>query len=154
MEIADIFVVNKADREGADRVVQAVAASLSLHAPAAGEWRPPIVKTEATTGAGVDTLWAEIRRFREHASERRAARRRARDERRLRDLVAHRFLQHVETSLPAGAWDGLVDRVMRRELDPYSAADAVLRAVVPSAAGAPSHAGAAVPPQAARTDRR
>ena len=57
MEIGDIFVVNKADREGADRVVQAVASNLSLKTYGASEWKPPILKTEATTGAGVDALW-------------------------------------------------------------------------------------------------
>src|SRR6186713_2560174 len=55
MEIADIFVVNKADREGADRLVTAVESNLSLQAYA-GRWRPPIVKTEATTGKGVPEL--------------------------------------------------------------------------------------------------
>ena len=68
MEIADIFVVNKADREGADRVVHAVASNLSLKTYDASDWKPPIVKTEATTGAGVDTLWKEIGRFREWAT--------------------------------------------------------------------------------------
>ena len=53
MEIADIFVVNKADREGADRLVSAVEANLALRAYGSGEWRPPILKTIATTGAGV-----------------------------------------------------------------------------------------------------
>ena len=58
MEIADIFVVNKADREGADRVVQSVTANLSLQTFAEGEWRPPVLKTEAANGVGVDRLWA------------------------------------------------------------------------------------------------
>ena len=58
MEIADIFVVNKADREGADQVVQTVTASLSLQTFAEGEWRPPVLKTEAVNGVGVDRLWA------------------------------------------------------------------------------------------------
>src|SRR5512136_356264 len=53
MEIADIFVVNKADRDGADRLVSSVESTLSLHAFDAGDWRPPVVKTVATTGAGV-----------------------------------------------------------------------------------------------------
>jgi len=52
MEIADIFVVNKADREGADRVVEAIA----------GESSRPILKTEAVTGKGIDDLWTEIKR--------------------------------------------------------------------------------------------
>jgi LAO/AO transport system kinase len=56
MEIADIFVVNKADREGADRLVSSVETNLALHAYASGEWRPPILKTVATTGAGIPEL--------------------------------------------------------------------------------------------------
>ena len=52
MEIADIFVVNKADREGADRTVTSIEAMLALQRSPQGEWRPPIVKTEATTGHG------------------------------------------------------------------------------------------------------
>src|SRR5688572_1315440 len=53
MEIADIFVMNKADREGADRTAASVEAMLSLEASAPGEWRPLILKTEAMTGGGV-----------------------------------------------------------------------------------------------------
>ena len=61
MEIADIFVVNKADREGADRLVSAIEGNLSLHAYGADEWRPPILKTVATTGGGVPELVHEIK---------------------------------------------------------------------------------------------
>ena len=64
MEIADI-VVNKADREGADRLVAAVEGTLGLHAYAAGQWRPPIVKTVATSGNGVPELVAAIDAFRD-----------------------------------------------------------------------------------------
>src|SRR4029079_10209849 len=67
MEIADIFVVNKADREGADRLATSVESNLSLHSYGAGDWRPPIVKTVATTGDGVRDLMDAIARFREHA---------------------------------------------------------------------------------------
>ena len=64
MEIADIFVVNKADREGADRTVASIEAILSLQTFGPGEWRPPILKTEATTGRGVAELLETIERFR------------------------------------------------------------------------------------------
>ena len=66
MEIADIFVVNKADREGADRTVASIEAMLSLESYAAGRWRPPIVKTEATTGKGLPELVELIEQFRAH----------------------------------------------------------------------------------------
>src|SRR5208283_4010660 len=52
MEIADMYVINKADRPGAERVEQEVTAMLSLASPTDG-WRPPIIKTVATTGQGV-----------------------------------------------------------------------------------------------------
>ena len=126
MEIADIFVVNKADREGADRTVQSVAANLSLQTFAPGEWRPPILKTEATTGTGIDELWKEIGRFRDHSADRRQERHRARQEGRLRELLAQRFLAHVEASMPSGELDRLVDRIARREIDPYSATAEVI----------------------------
>jgi LAO/AO transport system kinase len=60
MEIADIFVVNKADRDGADRLVSSVESNLSLHTYGPGDWRPPIVRTVATTGEGLAGLMAEI----------------------------------------------------------------------------------------------
>ncbi len=122
MEIADIFVVNKADREGADRLVQSVAANLTLQTYAAGDWKPPIVKTSATAGQGVDALWREIGRYREHSADRRVARQRARQEYRLRELLSHRFIQHVERTLAPGELDRIVNGIAAREVDPYTAA--------------------------------
>ena len=122
MEIADIFVVNQADREGADSLVQAIAANQALQPAVAGEWRPPILKTVATAGDGVAELWAVIGRFLAHSSSVAAARRRQRQAYRLRDLLSQRLLQELERSLPAGELDRLVDRITTRELDPYSVA--------------------------------
>ncbi len=68
MEIADVFVVNKADRDGADRAVAEIESLLGLHAYKDGEWRPPIVRTQATTGQGVDDLIDDITRFRSHTA--------------------------------------------------------------------------------------
>ena len=124
MEIADIFVVNKADRDGADRMAASIEAMLALHTFGAGEWRPPIVRTEATSGKGVDELLAEVARFRAHTEATRGERRRARAEYRLRELLAHRFVRHVESSvLQAGEFAAILDRIAARELDPYSAVD-------------------------------
>src|SRR5437773_9710816 len=85
MEIADIFVVNKADREGADRLVASVDANLALHTYESGEWRPPVIKTVATTGAGVAGLVEAIAQFRAHAASVQVARRKTRSEYRLRE---------------------------------------------------------------------
>jgi LAO/AO transport system kinase len=128
MEIADIFVVNKADRDGADRLVSAVESSLSLHAPRPGEWRPPIVKTVATTGEGVPDLLDRIRSFRSHQSGRLAERRRTQSAYRLRELISHRFLTHLERNvLQAGELEAIIGRVSARDLDPHAAADELLR---------------------------
>jgi LAO/AO transport system kinase len=128
MEIADIFVVNKADREGADRMVTAIESNLSLQSFGEGEWRAPIVKTEATTGRGLPELWQTIQAFRAHSEGTRVRRLKARNQFRLRDLLIHRYLDFVERQLlREGEFDALVDRIAARELDPYSAADDLLQ---------------------------
>jgi GTPase len=127
MEIADIFVVNKADREGADRTSASIEAMLSLETFADGRWRPPIVKTEATTGKGVPELVAAIERFREHTRGSLGERRRARAEFRVRELLAHRFVRHVEEKvLAAGEFETLLDKIAARETDPYTVVDAIV----------------------------
>ncbi|HWK09407.1 MAG TPA: methylmalonyl Co-A mutase-associated GTPase MeaB [Vicinamibacterales bacterium] len=130
MEIADIFVVNKADREGADRTVASIKALLSLEAFGEGRWRPPIVKTEATTGAGVAELADEIERFRAHTADTQGERRRARVEWRVRELLSHRFLRHVEQAFAPGEFEDLLDRIAAREVDPYTAVNGVLHRVI------------------------
>ena len=128
MEIADIFVVNKADREGAERLVSAVESNLALHNYANGEWRPPIVKTVATTGQGIPELVEAIAQFRAHSLNTQAARRRTRSEYRLRELVSQRFMDHLERQvLTAGELGAIVDRIAAREVDPYTAANDLLR---------------------------
>jgi LAO/AO transport system kinase len=130
MEIADVFVVNKSDREGADRTVASIKALQSLEVFAEGRWRPPIVKTEATTGAGVDALADEIERFRTHTAAAQGERRRARAEWRVRELLSHRFVQHVERALPPGEFDRLLDRIAAREVDPYSGVEQMFQRFV------------------------
>ena len=134
MEIADIFVVNKCDRDGADRMVTSIESNLALQAFGDGEWRPPIVKTEATTGKGVAELWATVQQFRAHSEGANAARAgprarrlKARNEFRLRDLLTHRFMELVEHELlGAGEFEALVARIAAREVDPYTAASDIL----------------------------
>ncbi|HEX6230878.1 MAG TPA: methylmalonyl Co-A mutase-associated GTPase MeaB, partial [Actinomycetota bacterium] len=87
LEVADVFVVNKADREGADRVVAGVEAMLGL-APAPDDaWRPPVLKTAASSGAGIPEVLDAIGRYRAHARDRMEGRRRLRGEYRLREVL-------------------------------------------------------------------
>jgi LAO/AO transport system kinase len=131
MEIADIFVVNKADRDGADRTAASIEAMLSLQTYAPADWRPPILKTEATTGKGVAELRDTIERFRLHSEAAQHSRRVARAEFRVRELLSRRFLQHVEEQvLGEGELDAMLTRIAARELDPYTAVGEILNRVL------------------------
>jgi LAO/AO transport system kinase len=133
MEIADVFVVNKADREGADRTVASIEGMLSFHTYGPGEWRPPILKTEAVSGKGVVELLEAIERFKAHTRETQGHRRRARAEWRVRELLGRRFVGHVEDRvLMAGEFDGILDRIAARDVDPYTAVDDIFRRAVPT----------------------
>jgi LAO/AO transport system kinase len=131
LEIADVFIVNKAEREGADRAVAEL--SMMLDFAPHGGWRPPIVKTSATTGSGIEEALARLEAhgdFLERSGE--GARRRAERARaRLLDLLEQRFRQTVEARAPGP--DGLenaVQAVVTRCEDPYSAAERLFRAVL------------------------
>jgi LAO/AO transport system kinase len=128
MEIADIFVVNKADRDGADRMVTAVESNLALQTYGEGEWRPPIIKTEATTGRGVPELWDAIRAFRTHSADTRSRRLKTRSEFRMRELLTHGFMSHLEKQVLAeGELQQVLERIAARETDPYTAAADILK---------------------------
>jgi len=144
MEIGDIFVVNKADREGAERMVESVAANLSLQDFAPGEWHPRILKTQASHGTGVAELWSAIEAFRTHTRGAQTARRRSRHAWRLRELVARRFAAHMDAVIGAAELDRLVGAVADGRIDPMTAADDIVartcRAVTADETGA--HGGA------------
>jgi LAO/AO transport system kinase len=109
-------------------MVTAVESNLALQTFAEGEWRPPIVKTEATTGRGVPELWQAINAFRAHSEASRLRRWRTRSEFRMRELLTHGFLTHLEQHvLGAGELQQVLDRITAREIDPYSAAAEILK---------------------------
>jgi LAO/AO transport system kinase len=130
MEIADIFVVNKADREGADRAIAEIDALLGLHTYAEGEWRPPIVRMQATAGQGIDVLDGAIAQFRAQGS-RVELRRRTRAAAQLRAIVGAKLLRQVESRVSAAQMQTVIDRIAARSLDPYSAADEVIGSIEP-----------------------
>jgi LAO/AO transport system kinase len=128
MEIADVFVVNKADREGADRVVAEIESMLSL----GGREGPPprIVKTIATRDEGVDELLAAVDEFRAGAgSDGVLARRgRARLRRQFEETLRQRVMERVRArALPADELERTIDRLQAREVDPGSAVEDVVR---------------------------
>ena len=114
-------------------MVTSIESNLALQQFGEGEWRPPIVKTEATTGRGVAELWNTVKAFRAHSEGTRVKRLKARNEFRLRDLLTHRFMEYVERDLlDPGQFQTLVDRIAKREIDPYTASSDILsRALKP-----------------------
>jgi LAO/AO transport system kinase len=127
MEIGDLFVVNKADRSGADRAVAEIETMLGLNDYGPDDWRPPVLSTRATDGSGVDALLDTVARFRARDVELTVGRRRARVQATIRRLVADRLFQDAERhGLESGDFARLVDRVVNAELDPYSAAEQAL----------------------------
>jgi LAO/AO transport system kinase len=129
MEIADLFVVNKADRPGADDTRRDLDAMLDLSEP--GEWRPPIVATVATAGKGVDELHAAIGRHRAFLAEggRLEAKRAARLRDELHLVVAERLRRRAESLVGVGDRRQLEEAVVARQLDPWTAADRILTSV-------------------------
>ena len=128
MEIGDIFVLNKSDREGADRLEQQIMAMLQL-VPERDGWKPRVVRTVATEDKGIADLAAAIADFRAQfdSSRERQAKKIAHWKERLLDLVEARLLDRVLGS-PAGsrALDDLAARVASRQLDPFSAVSQLL----------------------------
>ena len=128
MEIGDIFVLNKSDREGADRLEQQIHAMLQL-VPERDGWKPRVVRTVATEDKGIAHLARDIAGFRAHfeTSRERQAKRIAHWKERLLDLLESRLLDRVLGSPDAcRALDGLAARVASRELDPFSAVQDLL----------------------------
>ena len=128
LEIGDIFVVNKADRDGAEQVRRELRTMVSLAERGEGDWKPPIVLTVAQTGKGVDEVVGRIEEHREWLGssgelERRRVRR-ARDEIEAIAVTALRERWgdvHGRTEL-----DALAERVVAGATDPYTAADSLL----------------------------
>jgi LAO/AO transport system kinase len=121
MEIADIFVINKADREGADRVEKEIRGMQSL-AGSHDTWMPPIVKTVGTTGEGVDAFVEAIKQRKEWlAEEGRLEMRRQRYWReRIEEMVRRALLKEAfGHGLSADALDGHAERVAAQQEDPY-----------------------------------
>jgi len=129
IEIADILVVNKADHPGADILVSQLQALLSL-APA-GQRRPPILKTTATRGEGLDRLADAIEEHREHLEKSgELARSRAVDARHQVLTIARQILlERIRQSTSEADLQALVLRVAARELDPHSAAEELTAAL-------------------------
>jgi LAO/AO transport system kinase len=132
LEIGDVFVVNKADREGADATVRDIRGMLSLgERRQAGDWRPPVVKTVAAQGKGVDEVLEALDKHRawlEETGELAARRlRRAADE--VEALAVTALRERIGDLRHGRGLEALAEQVVAGELDPYTASDRLVEAV-------------------------
>ena len=128
LEIADVLVVNKADRPGADETARDLAQMLTLGAPRIA-WKPPIIRTVAATGEGTDELVAAIAKHRVWASEsgEREARRRAAARAEVEALLRESLVRRLRDRLGEDRVESAIARVAARRVDPYAAVDELLR---------------------------
>jgi LAO/AO transport system kinase len=129
LEIADLFVINKADRKGVEDTRRDLEDMLTLSE--LGEWRPPIVPTVASKGEGVEELWTQIQAHRAFAEssglldQRRAQRMRHE----MRSILVHRLERRARSSLVDTTYEQLEADVLSRRLDPWAAVDRLIEAL-------------------------
>jgi LAO/AO transport system kinase len=128
MEIGDIFVINKSDREGADRFEQQLGGVLSI-VPEREGWKPPIVRTIATENKGIDELARQIALFRGHFDQ--AQERRTREIAHWKEwllrLLENRLMERVVGAhMNEAQFDALAAEVAARRKDPYAAVNEIL----------------------------
>ncbi|MBI5439703.1 MAG: methylmalonyl Co-A mutase-associated GTPase MeaB [Deltaproteobacteria bacterium] len=139
LEIGDIFVVNKADKPGADEVVRQLNAMLDLREYREGEWRPRVQKTVAVRGEGIVEL---VDAFLEHRTDLRSSgvlgeRTAERELRYLSGLIKEMAYEKILVALGAdGPYRALLEDVRARRTDPYSAAERLVGGLVRGPDGA------------------
>ncbi|WP_037572730.1 methylmalonyl Co-A mutase-associated GTPase MeaB [Phaeacidiphilus oryzae] len=132
LEIGDVYVVNKADRDGADATARELNHMLGLgEARQPGDWRPPIVKTVAARQEGVDELVEALEKHRAWMDEHGvlAERRRARAAREVETIAVTALRERIGDLGGDERLGALAHRVVEGELDPYAAADQLLAAL-------------------------
>src|SRR5438105_1099179 len=119
LEIADVFVVNKSDKEGAGEAARDLRHMLKMGTEQ--DWTPPVVQTSAATGEGIDELWDAIEGHRKHleATGRGDELRRQRLMKEIEQMVSEELKQRVASLLQT---DTVVDDLSQRRIDPYRAA--------------------------------
>jgi LAO/AO transport system kinase len=135
LEVADVFVVNKADRGGAEDAVRELRNMLRMGPKT--DWTPPIVKTSTVNGEGTDDLWDAVEQHRKHqeSAGTLAEKRRRRILEEVKSMVAFRLRERTAELLGREP-EGLVDQLEARTVDPYQAAEELLRTLVAGGAGA------------------
>ncbi len=132
LEIGDVYVVNKADRDGADATARELNHMLGLgESRGPGDWRPPIVKTVAARGAGIDEVVEALEKHRAWMEERGvlAERRVARAAREVETIAVTALRERIGSVHGDRRLSALAERIVAGELDPYAAADELVAGV-------------------------
>lgn len=136
LEVGDMFVVNKYDRDGADRTYQDLQMMIEMNSKESNRndniWIPPIIKTEATTGKGVDELLDEIGKHRFYLGQLKKKNKFQRQQEKIReelkDMVKEEALKNISEKIKNNnAIDEAVDAVIKGEKDPYTACDELVK---------------------------
>lgn len=127
IEIADVLVVNKADRPGADEAVKDLNQMLNLGTPR-NDWRTPVIKTSSNTGVGVEDLMGAVQKHRDWATQGGEAKQRNADAMRteIQALMRERVLRELANRMDPQQLESVVSRVVDKQLDPYGAVDLLL----------------------------
>jgi LAO/AO transport system kinase len=127
MEIADIFVINKSDHEGTERAEKEIRALQSLAMRGDG-WVPPVVKTVATHGTGIEDLAQAIRNYQEYLTSKNLLRRRRAEhwEMRLVEMLRDTLLEKARAQLSAGDLCQLAAEIAEHKRDPYSVIEEIV----------------------------
>ena len=121
MEIGDIFAINKADKEGCERLVTEIEMMLDLNQN--GKWRPPVLKTVATNNVGIRELWQEINHHIKYLKETGELEQRRREsaKKEIFDLIQEKWKEILSNSISNGLLDEIATKVVKRDEDPYTA---------------------------------
>lgn len=143
MEIGDVFVLNKSDREGADRAAREMQSGLELRAGAESAWKPPVIRTTAKDGSGVDELWEAVERFREHQArtgEGRERRRRVLREK-IREATERRLRRRLWSGGGSAALEAAATEALEKKRNPYEIAAELARRLGEPGPAAPHEGG-------------
>ncbi|MET9361362.1 methylmalonyl Co-A mutase-associated GTPase MeaB [Streptomyces sp. NPDC006632] len=136
LEIGDVYVVNKADRDGADATARELNHMLGLgESRGPGDWRPPIVKTVAARGEGIDEVVEALEKHHAWMAEHGvlAERRRARAAREVETIAVTALRERIGSLHGDRRLDALAQRIVDGELDPYAASDELVASLTETA---------------------
>jgi LAO/AO transport system kinase len=133
LEVADIFVINKADRDGTDKTFSDLRLMIDLDESKYlnGRWKPPILKTQAVLGEGIEELLEEIEKHRKYGIERSEGgeftKRKDAIHEELAEMVKGRLLKEVfHRLIKTGEFQRAVESIARKDTDPYTACDKLI----------------------------